>query len=425
MTRNLTLSAVLLAVLVLICSEGCRPPAQQGSWPANTTAPGVVGDAENTSPPDNELGADELGADELGANAPAKKASSVEKSPFGETSDGTQVHLFTCTNANGAVMKLITFGATVTSLEVPDRRGAQANVTLGFENLDGYLQRHPYFGSTVGRFCNRIANGHFTLEGTDYQLSTNLDPHHLHGGNVGFDAVVWDAQVLETAESVGVVLTYHSPDGEEGYPGNLQVTVTYSLDNDNELLIEFLATTDKATPVNLTNHNYWNLSGAGSGSVLDQQVMIAADEYLETDPNVLPTGRILPVKDTPLDFTLSREIGERIGELPPDEAHSNPGGYDHCFVLRQRDGGLRLAARIRDPGSGRVMEIHTTQPGIQFYTGNFLDGSPIGNGYEQHEGFCLETQHYPDSPNHAEFPSAILQPGETYRQLTVHRFYTD
>ncbi|MHC4606973.1 MAG: aldose epimerase family protein [Planctomycetota bacterium] len=305
--------------------------------------------------------------------------------------------IFTCSDA-GLVMKLTSCGATVVSVEAP---GA---LTLGFPTLEGYLVRHPYFGSTVGRFCNRIARGRFTLDGTEYTLAANDGPNHLHGGDAGFDRVIWDAEEIPG----GARFAYLSRDGEEGYPGNLRVTAEYTLAG-GAMKVEFTATTDKPTPVNLTNHCYWNL--AGSGTILDHEVTIAADRYLPVDETLIPTGELAEVKGTRFDFTASRPIGE--------------GGYDHCFALNSGDGSLALAARVRDPKSGRVMEVHTTQPGIQFYTGNFLDGSPACGGFGKHGGFCLETQHFPDSPNRPEFPSTILRPGETYHEVTLHRFSVD
>jgi aldose 1-epimerase len=341
----------------------------------------------------------------------------VEKSSFGKTPDGQEVSLFTCTNANKLVLKMIDYGAIVVALETPDKNGKLANINLGFDKLDGYLERHPYFGSTVGRYCNRIAKGRFTLDGKEYTLAVNNSPNHLHGGEKGFDKQMWKAVEVKTPDAVGVKFTRRSPDGEEGYPGNLDVTVTYTLTNANELKIEFSAKTDKPTPVNLTNHNYWNLAGAGSGSILDQELTLQADKYLPVDAGLIPTGELADVKGTPLDFTSAHRIGERIKEIKAD-----PVGYDHCFVLRSSDGSLALAARAKDPKSGRVMEIRTTQPGIQFYSGNFLDGKPANGNYKQYEGFCLETQHYPDSPNQPKFPTTILKPGETFSQTTVHRF---
>lgn len=336
---------------------------------------------------------------------------------FGKTPDGEVVHLFTCTNGRGSVLKMIDYGATVVAVEVPDRNGRRANVNLGFPTLDGYLGPHPYFGSTVGRYANRIAGARFTLDGVTYTLAANDGKNHLHGGIQSFSRVIWEAEPLETAEGVGVRFHRLSPDGEEGYPGSLDVTVVYLLTHDDELRIDYRATTDKPTVVNLTNHCYWNLAGAGAGDILEHELMLAADHYLPVTPDLIPTGELAPVEGTPFDFRRPTAIGARIDQVP--------GGYDHCFVLRNQTGELALAARVKDPKSGRVMEILTTQPGIQLYTGNFLDGSPANGGYGKHAAFCLETQHYPDSPNRPEFPSTVLRPGEEYHQVTVHRFLVE
>ncbi len=342
---------------------------------------------------------------------------SVSKSPFGKTTDDNQVALYTCVNAHGLVMKVMTYGATVVEIQTPDRDGKLANITLGFDSLDGYLGEHPYFGATVGRYANRIAKGNFTLDGKQYSLATNNDANHLHGGIIGFSRVVWDAQTVQDENKVGVRFTYTSKDGEEGYPGTLKAIVTYTLNNHNAMRIDYEAVTDKATPVNLTNHSYWNLAGAGSGTILNHQLTLAADKYLPVDDTLIPTGQLAEVANTPFDFRKPHRIGQRI-----DQVTGDPPGYDHCFVLRNQDSDMALAARVTEPESGRVLEILTTQPGIQFYTGNFLDGNSTNGGYNRNNGLCLETQHYPDSPNQRAFPSVILRPGETYRQSTIHRF---
>jgi len=342
---------------------------------------------------------------------------SVSKSVFGKTADGRQVDLYTCVNTHGLMLKITNYGAIVVELHTPDRDGKLANITLGFDQLDGYLGAHPYFGATVGRYANRIAKGKFSLDGKTYTLATNDGPNHLHGGKVGFSKVVWQAEPVEQAEAVGVKFTYTSPDGEEGYPGAVTATVVYLLTNKNELSIDYQATATKPTPINLTNHCYWNLGGAGSGTILDHQLMLAADKYLPVDATLIPTGQLAPVEGTPFDFRKPQPIGSRI-----DQVTGDPPGYDHCMVLRNQSGKLALAARVLHPASGRTMEIHTTQPGIQFYTGNFLDGAAANGGYPRNAGFCLETQHFPDSPNRPEFPAAVLQPGKTYHEVTVHRF---
>lgn len=343
----------------------------------------------------------------------------ITKDPFGTSDDGHAAHLFTCTSDGGLILKLCDFGAHIIAVEVPDRDGDLANITLGFNSFDGYQRRHPYFGSTVGRFCNRIARGQFSLDGMEYSLAINNDPNHLHGGVRGFDRFVWDAQEISKDDEVGVQFSRVSVDGEEGYPGNLLVSATYTLSNANELKMEFTASADAATPINLTNHAYWNLAGAGSGDVLKHWIQLNAEEYLAVDDALIPTG-VASVRGTPLDFLQSQEVGSRIDQLGGD-----PGGYDHCYVLRPREGTLVDAARVGESSSGRVMEVLTTQPGLQFYTGNSLDGTEACGGFGKHAGLCLETQHYPDSPNRPDFPSAILRPGETFRQLTIHRFSTD
>jgi len=356
-------------------------------------------------------------AEEPATTTEKKPEMSIAKTSFGKTEDGQEIDLYTCTNSNGLIVKLTNYGAIVVSVETPDRDGKLANITLGFDKLEGYLQRHPYFGSTVGRYCNRIAKGKFTLDGQEYTLAANNGENHLHGGVVGFDKQVWNAEEVKTNDGVGVKFTRRSPDGEEGYPGNLDVTAVYTLTNSNELQMVFSATTDKATPCNLTNHNYWNLAGAGSGTNEGHELQLESDKYLPVDDGLIPTGELADVKGTPLDFSSPHTIGERMKQIEAD-----PVGYDHCYVLRSQDGLLALAARVKDPGSGRVMTIHTTQPGIQLYTGNFLNGGEGAGGYHQYGAFCLETQHYPDSPNQPDFPTTILKPGETYKQTTVHKF---
>ena len=342
---------------------------------------------------------------------------SFQTSDFGKSNDGSPVSLYTLTNQHGFVVKLTDFGAIVVSVEVPDRNGKIDNINVGFNSLEGYLQDHPFFGATVGRYCNRIANGKFTLDGETYSLATNNGPHHLHGGDIGFDKYIWDVERIENSDGVGIRFSRTSLDGEEGYPGTLQVTAFYFLSNNNELKVEFTAETDKATPLNLTNHCYWNLDGVQAGSIRNHELLIEADEYLEVDSGAIPQ-RIAKVEGTPFDFRDKKSIGQDIAHTPGGENY----GYDHCYVLRSKNDQPTLAARVSSPESGRVMEIHTTQPGIQLYTGNFLDGSL---GCSQHGAFCLETQHFPDSPNQPNFPSTILRPGETFRETTIHRFLLD
>ena len=344
----------------------------------------------------------------------------VKRELFGHLADGAAVDIYTLTNrSSGIEARVMTYGATLVSLRLPDRKGEFADVNLGFDNLEGYLETHPYFGVIVGRYANRIAKGRFTLDGIEYALAQNNNGNSLHGGLKGFDKVVWKPEPVQAADGVGVKLTYLSKDMEEGYPGNLSVTVVYMLTKADELRISYEAETNKKTPVNLTNHAYWNLKGEGNGDVLGHALRLEADEFTAVDSaaNLIPTGEVFSVAGTPFDFTSPHAIGERIAQVE--------GGYDHNFVLRG-GGALALAARVEEPGSGRAMEIYTDQPAIQLYTGNFLDGTVVGKGgkaYQKHCAFCLETQHFPDSPNHLNFPSTILEPGQKYRTVTVHRFY--
>jgi len=343
--------------------------------------------------------------------------SSVQRSSFGVAPDGTPVELFTLTNANGVAAKIASYGTIITELHVPDRAGKMGDVVLGFDNLDQYLKDHPYFGCTVGRVANRIAKGRFTLDGKSYSLAINNDPNHLHGGLKGFDKVVWKS---EPQAGAAVKFSYTSADGEENYPGRLGVTVQMSLSDANELAIDYSAVSDKPTPINLTNHSYFNLSGAGD--ILEHELMISADQFTPKDVNSIPTGEILPVRRTPMDFTAPHEIGSRFSQL-----QEKPVGYDNNFVLKGGGKSLALAARVFEPKTGRVMELRTTHPGVQLYTANYLDGSLVGKRgitYRQHSAFCLETQHYPDSVNHSNFPSTILRPGQTYHHTTVHKFMT-
>jgi aldose 1-epimerase len=348
----------------------------------------------------------------------------VERTEFGKTKDGKPVELYTLTNRNGLKAKVMTYGATLTEMQVPDKNGKNESVVLGFDNLDRYLAGHPFFGSTTGRVANRIANGRFTLDGKEYQLATNNGPNHLHGGKVGFDKVVWKAQEVKSNRGPAVKFSYLSPDGEEGYPGALDTDVTYTLTNDNELRIDYEATTDKPTVLNLTNHSYFNLAGEGSGDVLGHELTINADRYTPTDDTLIPTGELAPVKGTPVDFTKPTRVGERIKSFGAPQGF----GYDHNFVVNGKPGDLRPAARVRDPRSGRVMEVWTTEPGVQLYTANHLDGKTTGlsgRPYGKHAALCLETQHFPDSANNkVDFPTVVLRPGETFKSTTVHKFST-
>jgi len=351
-------------------------------------------------------------------SAAAPSAHTIMHKPFGETTAGQPVTLYTLTNANHVTVNLIDFGAALQSVLVPDKNGKAENITLGFNDIAGYEKHGAHFGCTVGRYANRIAKGRFKLDGKEYTLATNNGPNHLHGGPGGFDRVMWKAEPLPGKN--GVKFTYRSKDGEEGYPGNLDLTVVYTLSDKNELTIDYQAVTDKATVVNLTNHGYWNLGGVGSGPVLDHELQLHADEYLLVDQTLIPTGEYGKAAGGVMDFTKPMAIGSRIAELKK----GNPnGGYDHCYVIRNSNPKTPVAAaKVTDPKSGRVMEILTTEPGIQFYTGNFLDGSKENGGNKQHEAFCLETQHYPDSPNQPKFPTTTLKPGEALHTTTVHKF---
>ena len=363
-----------------------------------------------------------LGAEDgraQGAAAAARRG--VSQAPFGNTKDGKAVELYTMTNSHGVEVRAMTYGGIITSIKVPDRSGAMADVVLGFDTLDGYLTDPPYFGAIVGRYGNRIAKGQFTLDGRTYKLATNNGPNHLHGGIKGFDKVVWTARSVESAEGVGVALTRVSPDGEEGYPGNLNTTVTYILTDRNELIVRYQATADKATPVNLTQHSYFNL--AGGGDILGHELTLNADRYTPVDATLIPTGELAPVQGTPFDFRRRTAIGARIKQDDPQLKNGN--GYDHNWVLNRTGTGLQVAARVVEPKTGRTLEVSTTEPGVQFYSGNFLDGTIKGKGgvvYNLRNGFCLETQHFPDSPNHSNFPTTILRPGDTYSSQTVFTF---
>lgn len=356
------------------------------------------------------------------ANPKEERHMGVTESDFGATQDGKAVVQYTLVNKNGAYAKLITYGATLTELHVKDPQGKLGDVVLGFDNLRDYEAKSPFFGATTGRVANRIAGGEFDLDGTTYQLAINNGPNTLHGGKIGFDKKIWDAKVLHRDEGPSVAFHYVSPDLEENFPGNLDVTVTYTLTNDNALKIHYKATTDKDTIINLTNHTYWNLSAMQSPTILNEVMEINADAFLPVNDTMIPTGRIRPVFGTVFDFTTPTPIGARIGNVPGGE----PIGYDHNYVLNKEPGkAMNLFARVTDPTSGRVMTGYTTEPGVQFYTGNFLDGSihgKRGKVYGIHAAFCLETQHYPDSIHHPDFPTTVLKAGQTYESTTMYAF---
>lgn len=343
----------------------------------------------------------------------------IKKMGFGATKDGTVVDIYTLTNASGMEAKIMTYGATVVSLKVPDRDGKLDDVVLGFDNVRDYEEKSPYFGCIVGRYGNRIGKGKFTLDGREYTLAVNNGANHLHGGLKGFDKVVWEAEY----DGVGLKMHYVSKDMEEGYPGRLDVTVVYTLTDDNELKIDYFATTDKPTVCNLTNHSYFNLAGQGLRDNSGHELMLNADNFTPVDSGLITTGEIRPVKGTPMDFTTPTAIGKRIND--DYEQLKFGGGYDHNWVLNKDGKGMTLAASVYEPTTGRFMEVFTTEPGIQFYAGNFLDGTIVGKGgraYKYRYGFCLETQHYPDSPNRPQFPSVVLAPGQEYKTSTTYKF---
>ncbi len=347
----------------------------------------------------------------------------VTETPFGTTPDGAAVRLFTLTNAAGMEVRATTYGVILVSIRVPDRQGRFDDIVIGHENLEGYLTKSRYFGAVVGRYGNRIAGGKVTIDGHAYQLTLNNGPNHLHGGTKGFDKVVWDANVVNDARGPSVVFTHTSPDGHEGYPGTLAARVAYTLTDANELIVEYSATTDKPTIVNITQHSYFNLAGDGSGDITNHRITLHADRYTPVDGNQIPTGELASVAGTPFDLRSETRIGDRIDA--DDAQLKGSSGFDHNFVLVRKGRGLEPAARLVDPGTGRTMEVSTTEPGIQFYTGNKLDGSMVGKGghvYKARTGLCLETQHFPDSPNKPSFPSTVLRPGEQYRSTTVFKF---
>ena len=347
----------------------------------------------------------------------------IKKQAFGTLADGTVVDLYTLVNEQGMKATITNYGGIIVSLTAPDRDGKMGDVVLGLDTLDQYATRNPFFGCLVGRFGNRIAQGKFTLDGVEIVLEKNAGPNHLHGGLKGFDKKVWQARGFESDTGPALKLTYTSPDGEEGYPGTLSVKVVYTLRDDNALQIAYTATTDKPTIVNLTNHSYFNLSAGAAQDILEHEMMINADRFTPVDGTLIPTGELRSVEGTPLDFRRSTPIGARVDA--DDEQLKYGGGYDHNWIVNGQPGELRLAARVTEPGSGRVMEVHTTEPAIQFYSGNMWPPSMPGKGgatYVRRCGLCLETQHYPDSPNKPEFPTTTLRPGETYQTTTVYAF---
>ena len=346
----------------------------------------------------------------------------IKKQAFGTVPEG-RVDLYTMTNSRGMEVRAMNYGGIIVSLRVPDKKGVLADVVLGFDTLDAYLNNKPYFGAIIGRYANRIANGKFTLNGAGYRLARNNGMNSLHGGLKGFDKVLWRGEQFENNQGIGVVFTYTSKNGEEGYPGNLKAKVTYTLTDQSELQIEYQATTDEATPVNLTNHSYFNLASEGNGDILKHNLILNADRFTPVDSTLIPAGELRSVAGTPFDFTKPTAIGARIDTNNEQLAIAH--GYDHNFVLSRKGSGLELAGRVHEPQTGRALEVYTTEPGVQFYTGNFLDGTITGkhgHAYNKHAGLCLETQHFPDSPNHSNFPWTILKPEQTYHSRTVYKF---
>jgi aldose 1-epimerase len=347
----------------------------------------------------------------------------VTKQSFGKTDSGENIDLYTLRNIHGVEAKITNYGGIVVSLKVPDRSGKFDDVVLGFNGLADYLKPHPYFGALIGRYGNRIAKGRFTLDGVEYKLAVNNGENSLHGGIKGFDKVIWTGRETRTKAGPAVMLSYLSKDGEEGYPGNLTVRVTYTLTNSDDLRIDYSASTDKDTVTNLTHHSYFNLAGEGNGDILNHRILINATKFVPTDAGSIPTGELRPVAGTPFDFLKTTAIGARINQ--DDEQLKLGNGYDHTWVIKNRPGTLRLAAQVYEPTSGRRMQVWTTEPGVQFYTGNFLDGTLTGKSgkiYQRRFGFCLETQHFPDSPNHPSFPTTTLKKGATYTSTTIYRF---
>jgi aldose 1-epimerase len=347
----------------------------------------------------------------------------IKPEAFHRTIDGSQVELYTLKNSNGLEAKITNYGGIVVSLTTPDKNGKLDDVVLGYDTLNGYFGSTPYFGALIGRYGNRIAKGKFTIGGVDYQLAQNNDSNHLHGGRKGFDKVVWQAENVDASDGPALKLTYTSKDGEEDYPGTLRCTVTYTLTNKNELKIEYSAETDKPTFVNLTHHSYFNLKDAGASDILGHELMLKASNFTPVDKGLIPTGELKPVAGTPFDFNKPTAIGARVEQ--DDEQLKFGKGYDHNWVLDRQGKDLELVASLYEPTTGRFMEVLTTEPGLQFYCGNFLDGTNIGKGgmaYQHRTGLCLETQHFPDSPNHPDFPSTELKPGDKYTQTTVYRF---
>lgn len=401
-----------LGIILLAFAFGCIATAFIRVAPKDANA--------NNEPTDPSMAAaKEFALTETEQETPQQVLDVVEES-FGETADGQAVKKFTCTNTNGYVLEMMDYGAAIVAMRVPGKDGSESvNVALNCNDMAGYNACSSFFGCTVGRYCNRIAKGKFSIDGKEYELATNNSPNHLHGGIVGFDKKVWESTLIKSDNYVGIRFTLTSPDGDEGYPGEVKAVAEYTLDEENQLKMVFSATSDAATHVNLCNHNYWNIAGAGSGSVMDHEMMLACEEVLEFDETLIPTGKILPTKgDAYFDFSTAKPVAAGMKAAP-----AGAKGYDHCFVVkRSTPNELALVGSIRDPKSGRKMTVHTTQPGIQIYTAIHFNGQPESGGFEQSGGICFETQGYPDAPNQPDFPSTLLKPGETIIHTTVHKF---
>jgi aldose 1-epimerase len=400
-----------MGLIILAFAFGCIATAFIRVAPQNANANSESADTAANSIPAFTLSEvqDEVQKSQLGVSTDA----------FGQDSAGNDVKKFTCTNSNGYVLELMDYGATIIGMHLPAKDGSRVNVALNCADMAGYNACTSYFGATCGRYCNRIANGKFSLDGKEYTLATNGAPHHLHGGNVAFDKKIWSSELIENEDSVGVRFKLTSPDGDEGYPGEVKVVAEYTLDDENRLKMVFKATTDAATHVNLCNHTYWNIAGSGSGSVMGQEMTLNCDKVVEFDETLIPTGKLLPVEgDSYFDYRTTKTLESGMKAAP---AGSN--GYDHCFVInRKSTNELALVGSIRDPKSGRKMTMYSTQPGFQLYTSNHFNGHPGSGGFEKHGAVCFETQHYPDTPNHPEFPTTLLKPGDTLVHTTVHQF---
>lgn len=401
-----------LGIILLAFFFGCAATAFIRVAPKNANADSKTGDSFSTT--------EEFVLSETQQVVQQQQVLDVVEEAFGETADGRAVKKFVCTNSNGYVLEMMDYGAAIVAMRVPGKDGGgSVNVALNCNDMAGYSACGSYFGCTVGRYCNRIAGGKFSIDGKEYTLATNNAPNHLHGGNVGFDKQIWSTELIRSDSSVGVRFTMTSPDGDEGYPGEVKAVAEYQLDNQNQLTMVFSATSDAATHVNLCNHNYWNIAGAGSGSVMDHELMLACDEVLEFDETLIPTGKMLSTKDDAFfDYSTAKPLAAGMKAAP-----TGVKGYDHCFVINRKSANeLALVGSVRDPKSGRKMTVHTTQPGVQVYTANHFNGQPGSGGFEQHGGICFESQGYPDSPNHPEFPTTLLKPGETMIHTTVHKF---